>query len=450
MSTFMDNESLAGPSTAEDPVEVGQISVNNALSPVKKIRLDMPRFAKPFLRSEMNKRAGRTFFLAFLLVKLELVVTFFRDLMPKHIQSGSYKKGSDVLGYALVELHENLKAQELLTMLQEKQIIVSTPVVCEHVKDLDLSAFSKFLYGNFNLQNSDYYTAPDKKMFNYKLFTDYAIKRKIKSPYTLTYEYSELSKDDSEFHLEHPGHLENAKLYVKLANRFKHSSAACKVFQAYQTEMIEQFSNEQFIVNEINSIIENSLAMSDEEFYDYYARAHLTKTMYGTATCSKLLYFGFLYFQKALPRKRWIALFEENDAGASSIANAFKELFNGVNININVKDETRRCFQLGMAIGRRYVIFDDVRGPGFTNLDTCMRDALDGRHKIILEPKYRDPVEQFFPPGMITTKSYMFTEVLKKRIKIITLTSQPQFFNAHKEQMDAVRFDKICLVFSKC
>ena len=71
---------------------------------------------------------------------------------------------------------------------------------------------------------------------------------------------------------------------------------------------------------------------------------------------------------------------------------AFKDLFKGVSVNVNLVSDDRRTFQLGMAIGHRYVIMDDVSCVGMKNLDRSLRDYLDGHHEVILVSKNKDPV----------------------------------------------------------
>ncbi|GBN15751.1 hypothetical protein AVEN_139066-1 [Araneus ventricosus] len=80
-------------------------------------------------------------------------------------------------------------------------------------------------------------------------------------------------------------------------------------------------------------------------------------------------------------------------SGKTSYANAVLKFFEGVNINVNV-DKQRLPFYLGQAIGKRFALFNDVKGRssagsdlqggwGFSNIDD-LRDHIDGHVEVQL------------------------------------------------------------------
>ena len=89
----------------------------------------------------------------------------------------------------------------------------------------------------------------------------------------------------------------------------------------------------------------------------------------------------------------------------------------------------RQPFYLGSAIGKRFVLFDDVKGyrtkhaklptgNGISNLDD-LREHLDGKIEVQLEKKNQNPVNQVFPQGIITMNEYEIPNSLKLRLKVI-------------------------------
>ncbi|GBO25800.1 Large T antigen [Araneus ventricosus] len=100
-------------------------------------------------------------------------------------------------------------------------------------------------------------------------------------------------------------------------------------------------------------------------------------------------------------------------------------LFEGVNINVKV-DKNRLPFYLWQAIGKRFVLFDDVKGrqhsgsnltpgQGFLNLD-YLRGHLDGHVEVQLEQKNKQPISQIFPTGIITCNDYKVPASIKERV----------------------------------
>lgn len=147
-----------------------------------------------------------------------------------------------------------------------------------------------------------------------------------------------------------------------------------------------------------------------------------------------------LTFLEGEPRKRYIILKGDFRSGKTSLASAFCKLLQGVTINLNV-DSNRLNFHLGNALEKRYVLFDDVKGravlsenllpgPGFANLDN-LRDHLDGHVPVQLEKKNQQPVEQIFPPGIITCNNYQIPQSILARIKKLFYLKHNGLFQIH-------------------
>lgn len=448
----MEHPSSPQPSTSaatdvDSGIEVNS-RTNSSHSP-RRLEIELPLFVQPFLRSGMNQRACRWFFLSFLLPKLEILIEFFTP-RSKRIASGSYNRNDIDIGFIVVELTVPMKNLELKKKLEDDLIIVSSPCICEYIKNFNaLYAYVSNASRGVPLNHFTPYMVAEKLTFSFKMFTDFALARNITNPMTLTYEYSEICNETTTFHDEFTQHFENSKLFVAMADRLKHAGAATKVVLSYATEMISRISNVNYLMKEMNEIISNYSQLDIEIRVQHYAYATLLIKLYGRVNLMKLVINALNCFQNAKPKNRWLALVGDFDAGKSTLAGGFKDLFGGVTININLKDDTRRMFQLGMAIGHRFVIFDDVRDIGIKNLDDNMRDYLDGHHEIILERKNRDPVTQYFPPGMITSNYLSFPEALMRRIRIIKLIAQPSFYRAHKDYFEAIRFNKTTLVVRK-
>lgn len=137
------------------------------------------------------------------------------------------------------------------------------------------------------------------------------------------------------------------------------------------------------------------------------------------------------------------------DCGKSTLANAFKDLFDGTAVNVNVSSDDRLTFQLGMALCYRYVIMDYVGQLGMCNLNNTLRDCLDGLQDVVLERKGKDPLNHKFPCGIITTNQKNFPAGLERRWKRFKLTPHETYVKAHRSIFIAIPFDWKALLVRK-
>ncbi|GBM36098.1 Large T antigen [Araneus ventricosus] len=178
------------------------------------------------------------------------------------------------------------------------------------------------------------------------MLSDFAVANEITDPYELMYDYAHLStgcdrspsKITNEYESDHVEHLDNARHF-------------------------EHFSDKKRIAKyAVESVIAKLLVQS---------------------------------------RERYVALKGTFKSGKTSFESAWCQLLEGTNINVNV-DKGRLPFYLGQAIGKRFILFDDVKGrslgsenlpsgPGFANLDD-LRDHIDGHVQVQLEKKNMQPI----------------------------------------------------------
>ncbi|GBO25115.1 Large T antigen [Araneus ventricosus] len=131
------------------------------------------------------------------------------------------------------------------------------------------------------------------------------------------------------------------------------------------------------------------------------------------------------YQRRGSPRNRYCNFKGDFKCGKISFENGFLKFFEGVNINVKV-EKFRLPFYLGQAIGKRFVLFHDVKGrqhsgsnlapgQGFLNLDD-LSYHLYGHVEVQLEQKNKQPMLQLFRPGIITCNDYEVPESIKERV----------------------------------
>lgn len=427
-----------------------QISTSSAYSP-RKMVIPKPCFITPFERTGANNRAGKLLFLAFLLSKLELITNFFKLKNPKKSFFGKYFGFRDDVGFCVVELTHAVKKESIQQELETSQIIISTPLIISYLTDA--KELFKFLYAKEELTHSTYFQKTEKQTFNFEMFNDFAISRNLTNAFTITYEYSEISQNPSSDLHQNFGdqHYENSKLFVMMPDRHRHSISASKVVTAYLTESVAKTSNTNFLKTQINEIYEwwDGPTAEPAEMDAYVQLAEMTRRWHGESKLRNMLTEVFYSYQIGKPKRRWVSLQGKVNCGKTTLAGGIIDLLNGVGININYVHNNRLTFQLGQAIGARYVMFDDVTSIGFRNLNRFGSKYLDGDQKVSLKRKNKAPLQCRFPSGIITTSEAQFPDSLRVSIQNFEFVPNPEFFEAHKAIFGGVKFDKKALVIRK-
>ncbi|GBN69655.1 Large T antigen [Araneus ventricosus] len=115
-----------------------------------------------------------------------------------------------------------------------------------------------------------------------------------------------------------------------------------------------------------------------------------------------------------------------------------------VYLYVNI-DKQRLPFCLGQAIGKRFALFDDVKGRpeegseltqgwGFYNIDD-LRHHIDGRVDVQLKKKNQQPVSQVSSSGIITCNDYVVPESVKQRVQGPIRTEKSNFWDKHPVQV---------------
>lgn len=393
--------------------------------------LEFPDFANEFLRSVSNRRKGKIFIVLTEDVT-DKVEAFYKICFPVDF-FGAFKKNVNNVDCILILI----KFVNDIGLNQVRKIMKKICLASESayaVRFNDLLKCLKENCGNtyFEPKSLCVTDNDEKEKFNHKALVDFAIKFELHEVFEVMEEYAHLStpcdrplhaidKDHEESHIEE---LINAKIYVRQPDRKRLAKNACDAVAAKMFTTVKHLSNAD-ILNEKCRELGDKLSFGEfdicgeADFFRKYIMCEsdfkgISKEILETFTIGKC-------------KHRYVCLTGKYNSGKTTFAHAFNTLFNGANINVNI-DKSRLPFYMGSAIGKRYVLFDDVKGNsdkrnvltkgcGFTNLDD-MRDYLDGHVPIQLEKKNQNPVTQIFPAGLITCNQYDIPPALQQRIKI--------------------------------
>lgn len=413
--------------------------------PSPKKKFTVPDDMRIFFRSLTNRRAGK-FLLVFTLA------SHFEKL--KSLKS-LYKYQDSTNYYGIWNVRTDKDLCLMLWLLVNdvrlsdvkkdcRKIQIQPLEIFQGTKVAKCIEFAREKYGEPKLEPSKFKgatSAPDSKKINYKLIHDFALEYEISDVYELMYSYShlatpcdrtgnELTREHENDHVEHG---ENARIFVHLSDRKRVAKCAIDTVMAKLYMMLKSETNLAYIQRisqDLGHYIQENY--SEEQIGEaYYYCFECVPNFFTIA--HKIMW----TFTEGSPRKRYTILQGDFKSGKTSFASAFCKLFGGININVNV-DAGRLPFYLGNAIGKRFVLFDDVKGryvlsenlqhgQGFANLDN-LRDHLDGHVPVQLEKKNQQPIEQVFPPGIITCNNYHIPNSLLQRIiRKFEFTASPNY-----------------------
>ncbi|GBO18710.1 Large T antigen, partial [Araneus ventricosus] len=392
----------------------------------------VPDGMRAYFRSASNRRAGKFFSLFSSESNQGTVMQLYRRFANQLSYFGMYGMRTDEdLVCILMLLTSDYR---LADVKKECRKLGISPVEAFYATKVGKCIeFCKEKYGQPKEEPVKYSgnaSTPDhSKKMNYKMLSDFAVANEITDPYELMYDYAHLStgcdrspsKITNEHESDHVEHLDNARHFEHFSDKKRIAKNAVESVIAKLLVQSRRESNLQYVnrrCKEIGNRIQDNFSMEDVGEAWFYC----SEIIHDFRTISQHILNAFIYGK---PRERYVALKGTFKSGKTSFASAWCQLLEGTNINVNV-DKGRLPFYLGQAIGKRFILFDDVKGrslgsenlpsgPGFANLDD-LRDHIDGHVEVQLEKKNTQPISQVFPCGIITCNDYHIHQSLKERI----------------------------------
>lgn len=398
-----------------------------------------------YFRSKSNRRAGKTFAIYFLRSDDDKLAAFYSlyNLDCEYFGAFHIRTNKDI-SLLLLTTKNDYKLMDVKKKL--KKIKILNYEIFYAVKFKAFISFCVEKYQEPFYEPNNCGRGPQKKTisepFNNYILVNFALRNEIADVLTLMYEYSHLAtpcdrQNPSNEHLDdHTDHQTNAISFNHLGDRRR---AATNAINCVVAKLFSELKNEKpadFISRKCKELGDKIFEIEDPQIFGeswYYCTMIFKKFK----ILSHIILNNFL---EGKPRNRWVVLTGEYKSGKTTYAAAFTKFFEGVSINLNC-DRSRLSFFLGNAIGKRFVLFDDVKGTppkksglpyghGFKNLDD-LRDHLDGHIEVQLEKKNHQPISQVFPPGIITCNRYNIEQSLIERVKGPFLIKPSPLFMDH-------------------
>lgn len=224
----------------------------------------------------------------------------------------------------------------------------------------------------------------------------------------------------------HAAHFENADLFSGVRTQRNAAQLACDCVTAMMRLENARITNEEFFKARLTHYLQ---VFEDSLTRETVSAAVLLFGMlphgWTPVKFAELVYDRLVI---ATPKRRGIIFSGPYDCGKTTVAAAILDFLGGVHLNVNCTAD-RLGFELGQAIDRRVVLFDDVLGPpnkekrllggqGMRNLDG-LRDHLDGAVPVGLERKHQNKVQAVFPPWVLTCNEYKIPESILKRGEVL-------------------------------
>nr|QTH80118.1 large T antigen [Scorpion polyomavirus 2]QTH80128.1 large T antigen [Scorpion polyomavirus 2] len=391
--------------------------------PKKDIKI--PDIYLTYSRSKNNRTPGKTFMLFSLYHKSHLVEEYLKDTWNlNHCISAYGYIYNNEYTVALIHFSDvSYTSARLNTIFRNEIQADNSPTLVLHTvmhKKLIEEAVPEDPFFKFETEVPK--NSPKKDRFNVKRLIDYALQNSILDYMELMHQYAHLAEKctlknvTKEHENDHVEHGVNAGKFLYL-DRKKYARQAVEVVEAEMHAAHQRMSNQEFFDEKLSRTIDELYDLESDKniFFEAISFAKL----YGEDSLKDIISGIIDAVCVARPKRRYVCLTGYYNSGKSMLAHAFSSLFDAVSINVNI-DRARLGFQLGNALDRRMVIFDDVRGGkdtyGWLNLES-LRDHIDGRIEVPLEKKNRQAVQQVFPPGIITTNYLKMSIAMKKRIK---------------------------------
>lgn len=406
----------------------------------------VPEELRLFFRSKTNRRAGKVFMLFTFSDSLhrQCLEKFSKDDFIQTFYMFAGRTNKEIYA-CLILTHLEIRLLDL-----KKRARGSSLKTCEVFYSVNKFKLLDKLY---DMYKEPVYTSGPKlekstkeeTNFNNKQLVDFALSHEITDIFKLMYEYAHLadpcdrpecSKDHEDDHISE---VINAKRFVLLPDRKKVCRNAIDCVSAKVFTQLSQLSNLKWFEIKARELGDRITEISDTRTFGeaYYWWQYVI----GRQNFFNIMAFIIAIFTDTKcklnfsAKKRYICFRGPYNCGKTTMAAAICKLFDGVNINLNVSKD-RLPFYIGSAIGKRFVLFDDVKGyenrhnlptgTGVSNLDD-MREHLDGKIEVQLEKKNQNPVQQIFPSGIITMNQYKLPNSLKIRLNVIDFLPCPMY-----------------------
>ncbi|AFP94191.1 large T-antigen [Alphapolyomavirus sturnirae] len=277
---------------------------------------------------------------------------------------------------------------------------------------------------------------------NWNKVTEFAVEADIDDPLLILAHYLDFAcvppcikctKLKTKAHEFHEAHYQNALLFAKSKTQKSICNQASDVVLAKRRLLLAESTREELLHSFFEKQLEKLRKLEEMELINYMAGVAWYACLF--EQFDEVLYNILKMFTENVPKQRNVLFRGPVNTGKTTLAAALMDLVQGKSLNVNCPAD-KLNFELGCAIDRFAVVFEDVKGQnilnkklqpgqGISNLDS-MRDYLDGAVPVNLEKKHVNKRSQIFPPCICTMNEYLLPETLYVRFHMkLNFTPKP-------------------------
>ncbi|BBG62172.2 large T antigen [Scotophilus kuhlii polyomavirus 3] len=220
-------------------------------------------------------------------------------------------------------------------------------------------------------------------------------------------------------HEFHCAHHNNATLFQKCKNQRAICNQAADVVQAKRRLLLAESTRVELLTKCFEKQLKKLQKIDEMQIINYMGGVAWYACLF--EEFDTVLFNILKLLTENVPKQRNILFRGPVNTGKTTLAAALMDLVEGKSLNVNCPAD-KINFELGCAIDRFAVCFEDVKGQtmkdkklqpgqGINNLDN-MRDYLDGAVPVNLERKHVNKRSQIFPPAVVTMNEYLLPETL--------------------------------------
>ncbi|AJA41151.1 large T antigen [Tadarida brasiliensis polyomavirus 1] len=266
---------------------------------------------------------------------------------------------------------------------------------------------------------------------NWNKVAEFAVEADIDDPLLILAHYLDFAcvppcikclKIKTKAHEFHAAHYNNALLFEKCKNQRSICNQASDIVLAKRRLLLAESTREELLTFAFRKQLEILKKIDEMDIINYMAGVAWYACLFEQT--DELLFNILKLLTENIPKQRNILFRGPVNSGKTTLAAALMDLVGGKSLNVNCPSD-KLPFELGCAIDRFAVVFEDVKGQtmlnkklqpgqGICNLDN-LRDYLDGAVPVNLEKKHVNKRSQIFPPCIVTMNEYLLPETLYVR-----------------------------------
>uniref|UniRef100_A0AAU7E2U8 DNA 3'-5' helicase n=1 Tax=Miniopterus bat polyomavirus TaxID=3141924 RepID=A0AAU7E2U8_9POLY len=226
-------------------------------------------------------------------------------------------------------------------------------------------------------------------------------------------------------HKVHEREHRNAKLFLNSKSQKSICTQAAEIVMAKRRLLMLELTREEMLCKKFEEKMERLRDFTPDDLKLYLAAVAWYNCMFKDFDLKLFKILRLL--TENVPKRRNVMFKGPINSGKTGLAAALLDLLDGKALNVNCPAD-KLPFELGCALDKFMVVFEDVKGQvslnkdlqpgqGFHNLDN-LRDHLDGAVAVTLERKHVNKKHQIFPPAIITANEYAIPKTVLARIAL--------------------------------